>query len=217
MIRNTLSALAGLLLLTAVVIPARAEIVPTDVALGEMSLGKKDAPVVIYAFESLTCPHCRAFQETTYKELKKKYVETGKVRIVFKDFPLNGQAFYGTLVARCLGPKGYVGMTEALFENQDKWAFKGGKDFFKTLSQFARLAGMTDADFQKCISDKKLIQGVQAAQKVDAKKYKVDSTPTFIVGTPKTIETDAAKRIEGAQPFETFEQVIKSVLPAADK
>jgi protein-disulfide isomerase len=217
MIRNTLSALAGLFLLTVVAIPAQADIVPTKVALSEMSLGKKDAPVVIYAFESLTCPHCRAFQQTTYKELKKKYIETGKVRFVFKDFPLNGQAFYGAVVARCLGPKRYVGMVETLFENQDKWGFKGGDDFFKTLGQFARLAGMTDADFKKCIGDKKLLAGIQAEQKVATEKYKVDSTPTFIIGTPKTIDTSDAKRIEGETSFAEFEKIIKSVMPDSAK
>lgn len=217
MIRNTLLALAGLLLITAVAMPVRADIVSTKVALGEMSLGKKDAPVVMYAFESLTCPHCREFQETAYKQIKKKYVETGKLRIVFKDFPLNGQAFYGTLVARCLGPKRYVGMAEMLFENQNQWAYLSGDKFIKTLGEFARLAGMTEDEFKKCISNKKLIKGVDAERRVASKKYKIDATPTFLIGTPKTIETADAKRIEGAQPFAEFDKVIKSLLPASDK
>lgn len=217
MIRNTLSALAGLLLVAATAIPAHAEIVSTEKALSEMSLGKKDAPVVIYAFESLSCPHCRKFHETAYKQIKTKYVDTGKVRIVFKDYPLNGQAFYGTLIARCLGPDRYVGMVEMLFQNQGQWAVLGGDKFFQTLGQYARLAGMTDADFKKCISNKELIVGVQKAQKEITDKYKIDSTPTFLIGTQKTINTDEAKRIEGAQPFATFEQAIKSALPAADK
>jgi protein-disulfide isomerase len=217
MIRNTLSALAGLFLLTVAAMPARAEIASTEQALGEMSLGKKDAPVVIYAFESLTCPHCREFHENAYKQIKKKYVETGKVRIVFKDFPLNSQAFYGTLIARCLGPDRYVGMVETLFNNQSAWGYQSGQKFFTTLSQYARLAGMTDDDFKKCISDKELIQGVQKAQKEYSEKYKVEATPTFLIGTPKTIDTDDAKRVEGAQPFATFEKTIQSVLPDSAK
>ncbi|MEQ8695744.1 MAG: DsbA family protein [Bauldia litoralis] len=213
MIRNTLSAFAAFMLIAVAAIPARAENVSTEKALGEMSLGKKDAPVVIYAFESLTCPHCKAFHDNAYKKIKTEYVDTGKVRIVFKDYPLNGQAFYGTLVARCLGPDRYVGMTEMLFENQAKWAGFGGDKFFQTLAGYARLAGMTEADFKKCINDKALIDGVQAAQKEYNAKYKIQSTPTFVIGTPKTIDTDAAKRIEGAQSFEIFEGAIKSVLP----
>lgn len=213
MIRNTLSAIAALMLIALAATPARAEIVSTEKALSEMALGKKDAPVVIYAFESLTCPHCKSFHDNAYKQIKTKYVETGKVRIVFKDYPLNGQAFYGTLVARCLGPDRYVGMTDILFENQAQWAGFGGDKFFQTLAQYARLAGMSDEDFKKCIGNKELIEGVQKAQKEYNDKYKIESTPTFIIGTPNKMDTTDAKRIEGAQPFATFEAAIKSFLP----
>ena len=205
MIRYILPILA----LLAVLAPAaRAEMVSTEQALGEMSLGKKDAPVTILAFESLTCPHCAAFHAGAYKQIRKEYIDTGKARIVYRDFPLDQRAFLASMMARCLGPAKYVTMIDTLFANQRSWAFVGGNKFVATLGGYARLAGMTGAEFDKCIRDRKLAQGLFKQRQEDARKYNIRSTPTFIIG---------ATRIEGAQPFDTFKKVIDPLIAAAPK
>lgn len=213
MIRNILmpvTALAAVLAMgLALSAPAaRAEMVSTEQALSEMSIGKKDAPVTIYAYESLACPACAAFHKGAYGELKKQYVETGKVRIVFRDFPTNGRAFFAAKMARCLGPEKYVPMIEALFKNQERWAFVPGNQFLATLGNYARLGGMTDAEFKKCMEDRefhtafyKKVQGWQTT-------YGIRSTPTFIIGD---------KRLEGVQSIEAFKEILDPMIEAAAK
>lgn len=185
---------------------ARAEMVSAKVALGEMSVGKKDAPVTILAFESLTCPHCAAFHAGAYKQIRTKYIDTGKVRIVYKDFPLDGRAFLATKVARCLGPAKYGTMVDTLFANQRSWAYVSANTFVATLGGYARLAGMTGEEYQKCISDKELHTGLLTQRRDAARKYTIRSTPTFIIGNT---------RIEGARSFETFQKVIDPLVEAA--
>lgn len=197
-----------LVLLLGLMAPARADIVSTEEALGEMSQGSKDAPVTILAFESLTCPHCASFHKGAYKKIKAEYIDTGKVRIVYRDFPLDQRAFIASMVARCLGPKGYVTMVNTLFENQNSWAFVPGNRFVNTLGGYARLAGMSDADYQKCIRNRELAQGVFKMRQDAAKTYNIQSTPTFVIGNT---------RIEGAQPFEAFKKVIDPLVAAAPK
>jgi protein-disulfide isomerase len=193
-------------LITALASPARAEMVSTEQALGEMSVGKKDAPVTIYAFESLTCPHCAAFHAGAYKQLRKVYIDTGKARIVYRDFPLDQRAFLASMVARCLGPAKYSTMIDTLFANQRTWAYVSGNKFVATLGGYARLAGMTGAEYEKCIRDKKLAQGLFNQRRDAARMFNIRSTPTFIIG--KT-------RIEGAQPFAAFKAVIDPLVAAA--
>ena len=195
-----------LALLTVLTPTARAEMVSTEAALGEMSIGKKDALVTILAFESLTCPHCAAFHAGAYKQLRKVYIDTGKVRIVYRDFPLDSRAFLATKVARCLGPAKYAIMIDTLFANQRSWAYVSANRFVATLGGYARLAGMTGEEYDKCLKDKKLHVGLLNQRRESARKYNIRSTPTFIIGTT---------RVEGARSFETFQKVIDPLVEAA--
>lgn len=202
MIRNTLIGLTALLAV-ALSAPAAAQLASTEEALGEMSIGEKDAKVTITAFESLTCPHCKAFHDGAFKEIQEKYIETGKVRFVFHDFPLDARAFYASLVARCTGPERYPGMIQILYDNQARWAGASGEAFIELLKGYGRLAGLSDKDFEACIENKELIEGLQAMRKVAGERYEIRSTPTFMVGD---------QRVEGAQPFEVFEKAIEAQL-----
>jgi len=217
--RNTLlialSFLMAALLLAAS--PARAEIASTKDAMKEISYGKADAPVVIYAFESLSCPHCRQFHFGAWPRIKKEYVDTGKVRFVLRDFPHNAQGFLGLLTARCLGPQRVKGMVEILFTNQAQWAFLGRDKFYQALGRYARLGGLSDADFKACLQNNDLIKGIQASIKEATEKYKIRSVPAFLIGTKKQIEGGDAKRINGAAAFEAFDRVIKEALAETGK
>lgn len=201
----------------AVALPARAEIASVKDALKEISYGKANAPVVIYGFESLSCPHCREFHVGAWPRIKKAYVDTGKVRFVLRDFPHNGQGYLGIMTARCLGPARAKGMVDILFANQAQWAFLGRDKFYKALSRYARLGGLSDAEFKACLDSKEIVKGISKSVNEATSKFKIKSVPTFLIGTKQQIDSGAAKRVDGARPFETFEHIIKETLAAAGK
>lgn len=208
MIRKVLVGLS-LLMLIAAPQAAVAQAVDMKEALGERSVGSKDAPVTILAFESLSCPHCAAFHTGAFPQIKKEYIDTGKVRIVFKDFPLNAPAFWASVMVRCMKPEQFLAMTEILFEKQRTWlSAKSEKEFFDGLAQMGALGGLTRAEFDKCRENKPFVEGVLALRNDAAKTYKIQSTPTFIIG-----ET----RIEGAKDFAEFKAVIDPLLAKAAK
>ena len=217
--RNPLLAIVPVLLaaVMAFAASARAEIASVKDALKEIGYGKADAPVVIYGFESLSCPHCREFHVGAWPRIKKAYVDTGKVRFVLRDFPHNGQGYLGILTARCLGPSRAKGMVEILFANQAQWAFLGQEKFYKALSRYARLGGLSDADFKACLESEEIVKGIKNSLDEATSKYKINSVPTFLIGTRKQIDSGGGKRIDGARPFETFDSAIKEALAAAGK
>ena len=198
-------------------LPARAEIASVKDALKEIGYGKADAPVVIYGFESLSCPHCRDFHVGAWPRLKKTYVDTGKVRFVLRDFPHNAQGFLGILTARCLGPARAKGMVEILFSNQTQWAFLGRDKFYTALGRYARLGGLSEADFKACLDSKEIVKGISDSINEATAKFKIQSVPTFLIGTKRQIESGAGRRVDGARPFETFDRIIKEALAAAGK
>lgn len=181
--------------------PVRAAMVSTEEALAEKSLGKKDAPITILAFESLTCPHCASFHSGAWPRIKKEYIDTGKARFVYSDFPLNDLAAVASMVARCTGKERYFGMIEMLFKTQETWA--RSKQPLKALGQIARMGGLSDKEFQACVRNDDLYRGIRARQREMHKKYKIESTPTFVIN---------GKKIVGAQPFEEFDRLMKPML-----
>lgn len=181
--------------------PVRAAMVSTEEALAEKSLGKKDAPITILAFESLTCPHCASFHSGAWPRIKKEYIDTGKARFVYSDFPLNDLAAVASMVARCTGKERYFGMIEMLFKTQETWA--RSKQPLKALGQIARMGGLSDKEFQACVRNDALYRGIRARQREMNKKYKIERTPTFVIN---------GKKIVGAQPFEEFDRLMKPMV-----
>ena len=147
-------------------------------ALPEESMGKADAKVTIVEYASMTCPHCAHFAETTFPELKKAYIDTGKVRYILREFPFDPRAEAGFMLARCAGDN-YFAMVDVLFRQQMQWA--AGDNTKEALLQIARLAGFTQESFNACLTDQKLLDQVRAVQKRGADEFKVDSTPTFFI------------------------------------
>jgi protein-disulfide isomerase len=147
-------------------------------ALPEMVLGKTDAPVTIVEYASMTCPHCAHFHATTLPELKTKYIDTGKVRLIFREFPFDPRAEAGFMLARC-SKDNYFPMIDVLFKQQQNWAsVENAKD---ALLQISKLAGFSQESFEACLTDQKLLEDVRAVQKRGADEFKVDSTPTFFI------------------------------------
>ena len=147
-------------------------------ALPDLVLGKADAPVTIIEYASMTCPHCANFHKTTYPALKTKYIETGKVRFIFREFPLDDLAVAASMLARCAGGEKSMALIDVLFASQDKWATR---DPIPALLQIAKQAGFTQASFDTCLKDQKLYNDILAVRERGSKEFKVESTPTLFV------------------------------------
>lgn len=176
------------------------EALMTPGPLPEMSLGKADAPVTIVEYASMTCPHCANFHKTTFPELKKRYIDTGKVRFVFREFPLDTLAAAAFMLARCAGKEEserYFALVDTLFAQQDRWAVQQP---IPPLLAIAKQAGFTQASFEQCLGNQKLLDDIEEVRQRAIDEFNVKSTPTFFINGTKydgsqTIE-DMGKAIE---------------------
>jgi len=178
--------------------------------LPDIAVGKADAPVTIVEYASMTCPHCANFAKTTFPALKTKYIDTGKVRFIFREFPLDELAVAVSMIARCAatdkatktvnGEKG-TALIDVFFATQDKW---GTRNPIPALQQLSKQAGFTDKTFDECLKDQKLYNDILAMRERGSKDYKVESTPTiFINGKMQRGETsidDVSKVIDPLLP-----------------
>jgi protein-disulfide isomerase len=163
--------------------PAAAQSIPmaelmVPPGLGDRSLGKDDAPVTVVEYASMTCPHCAHFHETTYPELKKRYIDTGKVRFIFREFPLDPVAAGASMLARCADKDKFFPMIETLFQMQRTWAVEKP---IPPLMAIAKQAGFSEQSFNACLSDQKMLEALQAEQKRATDRFKVTSTPTLFI------------------------------------
>jgi protein-disulfide isomerase len=142
----------------------------------------------------MTCPHCAHFSETTFPELKKRYIDTGKVRFIFREFPLDRLAFAGFLLARCVPSDKYFPMIETLFAQQRDWVVEKP---LQPMRAIAKQAGVSQEAFDACLEDHKLIEGIEKVRSQAADKFGVNSTPTFFVN---------GKRLPGALSIEEMEK-----------
>ena len=147
-------------------------------ALGDRVLGKSDAPVTVVEYASMTCPHCAAFHETTYPELKKRYIDTGKVRFIFREFPLDTLAAAASMLARCADQDKFYPLVETLFQRQRQWAVQNA---LPPLLAIAKQAGFTEEKFNACLSDQKMLDALEAERNRATQKFGVNSTPTIFV------------------------------------
>jgi protein-disulfide isomerase len=168
--------------------------------LGDQVLGEANAPVTIIEYASMTCPHCSHFHETTYPELKKKYIDTGKVRFIFREFPLDSLALAGSMLARCAGKDKYFPMIEALFAQQKDWVVKQP---LQPLLNIAKQAGFTEQTFNECLENKQLETGVMEISKRAATAFNVNSTPTLFIN---------GKIYRGALTIEELDKQLDSLL-----
>lgn len=170
----------------------------------EFIQGNPKAKVTVIEYASLTCGHCKAFQDDTYPELKKNYIDTGKIRFVYRDFPLDGLAAGGALLARCApGDKGKV-MIDLMFKNQAEWV--RSQSPLEPLRGYAQLAGMSAADVDACLKNEGIMNKIREVQETASNTYNVQSTPTFFINEEK---------LEGAQPYDVMSKVIDEAIADA--
>lgn len=162
-------------------------------AMGPRTLGSDSAPVKAIEYFSMTCTHCAHFATVTMPQLKPKFIDTGKLQIIYRDFPLDGVALLAAQVARSLPAAQYYPFIEALFANQGDWAFTPGTDYKQAIYKYAVLAGMDQPSFDAAWNDIALKDFILNEEKEAEVTYKVNSTPTFIINgqvTPGAIEYD---------------------------
>ena len=172
--------------------------------LPDLVEGKADAPVTIIEYASLTCPHCAAFHKETLPGLKARYIDTGKVRFIFREFPLDELAVAASMLARCAGKDDSgkaLALIDVLFASQDKWATRNPVPI---LQQMAKQAGMTEKAFDECLKDQTLYNNVMAVRERGSKEYKVESTPTLFVN---------GKMQKGGATIEELDKIIAPLLP----
>jgi protein-disulfide isomerase len=166
----------------AALVPSLARAQAADPRLGERSAGKPDAPVTVIEYFSLTCSHCATFHLQTWPQVKSRLVDTGKVRMVWRDFPLDQLALAAAVVARSLPAERYEGFVSALFASQDRWAFARGADNIGEIAKIAALAGMNRAQVDAALADQALQRGILEARLKGQQEHNVTSTPTFVFG-----------------------------------
>ncbi len=191
--RTTLAAIAGAAL-TPSLAPAQ-----TAGVLTERAAGKPDAKVVVHEWFSLTCSHCAEFQKATFPQVKKDLIDTGRIRYVWRDYPLDQVALNAALVARALPPDRYEPFITTLLLTQDRWAFARGVNSTDELAKLAALAGMPRQAFDAALADAALKQAILTAQDEAEKKQGVNSTPSFIVN---------GKLVSGAVRYPAFLQAV---------
>lgn len=146
-------------------------------------LGKAEAPVTIIEYSSLTCPHCAAFHSETWPKVKAEWIDTGRARLVYRHYPLDQLALRAAAAANCVPGDGFFGFMDVLFQNQDKWA--RSDDPLTAVGQYAALAGLDKATYEKCMNDEAAIDRILEKQTEGRDRYNVTSTPTFVInGTP---------------------------------
>jgi protein-disulfide isomerase len=168
--------------------------------LAELSLGKADAPVTIVEYASMTCPHCAEFHNKVLPVLKKKYIDTGKVRLVFREFPFDQRGALAAMVARCAGTERALPLISVLFSKQEDWA-QTKSDFLTKLFGYAQQAGFTKQAFDQCANNQKLYDDLLAQAKRGV-EFGVKATPTFFIN---------GKRLAGAT-IDDFDKAIAPVL-----
>lgn len=169
--------------------------------LPDLVLGSPDAKVTIVEYASMTCPHCAIFHNRVLPALKKKYIDTGKARLIFREFPLDNLAAAGSMLARCAGGDKAYALIDVLFQKQDEWVVRN--DPVSKLFAIAKQAGFTKESFEKCLTDDKLLAQVEASRTRANEKFGVNSTPTFFIN---------GKRLSGGGTLADFDRAIEPLL-----
>jgi protein-disulfide isomerase len=181
---------------------ADAALAAAPVSLPDMALGPVGAPVTIIEFSSLTCPHCAAFEQNVFPMLQTRYIDTGKVRFVSREFPLDVKAASGSMLARCVAngdaPK-YFEAVDMLFKRQEGLV----ENTLETMNDIGKHFGLDEQGVESCVKDQPLLDKLSADQNFAYEKLKVDATPYFFVN---------GERLRGSMSFEELEEKIKPLL-----
>ncbi|MGH1349251.1 MAG: DsbA family protein [Methyloligellaceae bacterium] len=173
--------------------------------LPENIMGDPNAPITMIEYSSMTCPHCAYFHTATLPGLKEKYIDTGKVRYILREFPLDHLATAAFMLARCAGKDKYFPLIDAMYAKQNEWAVRSGNS--QKLFDLVKQAGFTEETFKKCLNDKDLSSKIIAIKNKGANDLRVASTPTFFIN---------GEKVEGALSLEAFDKKFAPLLGKAE-
>ena len=180
-----------------------ASVQAADAVIPERVLGKADAPITVQEFVSLTCSHCAEFYNDILPELKTKYVETGKVKFILRDFPLDGVGLRAAALARCMPEEQFYPFVSILFKNQKQWAFADKPE--QTLLQYAKLGGLAEEKAKACLNNADTQDALANMRTAYTEKYNIEATPTFVIN-------DGAEKLTGARPASEFAAIFDRLL-----
>ncbi|MCB9942524.1 MAG: DsbA family protein [Geminicoccaceae bacterium] len=169
--------------------------------VGEHVMGDENAPITMIEYASLTCPHCAAFNTGTLPAIKEQYIDTGKVKLVVREFPLDQIALAASVIAQCAGDERYFSFIDAMFSSQEQWA--RADDPIAALIQLAQLGGLSPDQSRACLDDKAMGDAVLQMRVDGVKEFDVNSTPTFIIN---------GETYSGDRPIDEFAEIFDDLL-----
>ncbi|MGR3377954.1 DsbA family protein [Salipiger abyssi] len=161
---------------------ASAQEAAEEVTVTDMTLGDPDAPVEVIEYGSFTCPHCAAFEDEVFPQIKENYVDTGKVKFTFREAYFNKFDMWASLMARCGGEMKYFGIVDMIYSGQDDWARKGSEaEVADALRKIGRLAGIENDALDACMSDGEQLKALVGWYQANVEKDGFNSTPSFVI------------------------------------
>ncbi|OBY26393.1 DsbA family protein [Leisingera sp. JC1] len=152
----------------------------------EMTLGAEDAPVTLIEYASYTCPHCANFHNNTFKQLKADYIDTGKVKFIYREVYFDRYGLWASMIARCSGPEKFFGISDLIYKGQSEWARAGGApEIIDELRKIGRLAGIENDQLEACLQDGEKAQTLVTWYQENATEHGIESTPSFILNGEK--------------------------------
>lgn len=169
--------------------------------INEQAIGDPNAPVTVIEYASLTCPHCATFHEDVLPGLKERYIAPGKVRLIYRDFPLDERALDAAKLAHCAGPERYFGFLDVLFQTQSNWA--RAEDHIAALKQLGKLGGLSEQQMEACFADEELTNSILQGRLDAQNQHDIASTPSFVID---------GQTVTGVQEVEDLAELIDPLL-----
>tara|TARA_B100001013_G_scaffold43832_1_gene23125 strand:+ start:3308 stop:3901 length:594 start_codon:yes stop_codon:yes gene_type:complete len=167
----------------------------------EFFLGNKDAKIVVIEYASMTCIHCANFHKQVYPKIKKNYIDTNKIKFIFRDFPLDKQALFASVLAKCAPKDKYFNFVKLILTNQEKW-ISNDDTFMNKLRNIGKLAGLNENKINSCFKDEKMVDNIIRTRSIGEEKYNISSTPSLIINEKKY----------SAMSYENFEKIIENLI-----
>ena len=167
----------------------------------EFFLGNKDAKIVVIEYASMTCIHCANFHKQVYPKIKKNYIDTNKIKFIFRNFPLDKQALFASVLAKCAPKDKYFNFVKLILTNQEKW-ISNDDAFMNKLRNIGKLAGLNENKINSCFKDEKMVDNIIRTRSIGEEKYNISSTPSLIINEKKY----------SAMSYENFEKIIENLI-----
>ena len=167
----------------------------------EIFLGNKDAKIVVIEYASMTCAHCANFHKKVYPKIKENYIDTNKIKFIFRDFPLDKQALFASILAKCAPKDKYFDFVKLILETQKKW-ISNDETFIDKLKNIGKLAGLNETKINECFKNEQLVDNILKISSDGEKKYNINSTPSLIINEKKY----------SAMSYENFEKIVENLI-----